>query len=149
MFRSSHRLLGMLALLFAACGSGPEPHVPPTTPRTLIATPATIRVQPGEMGTLDFELRGPLGEPLPGQVVSFAIVDDPQTPGAEAQGATLGAVLGDLDRKYPGIRFRMIDEQDRMRRHVRFFINGDQVFDLARPLQPADELIIVQALTGG
>jgi len=67
----------------------------------------------------------------------------------EAEGATLGAVLGDLDRQYPGIRFRMIDEQDRMRRHVRFFINGDQVFDLALTLRPADELIIVQALTGG
>ena len=67
----------------------------------------------------------------------------------EADGATLAAVLGDLDRQYPGIRFRMIDEQDRVRRHVRLFVNGDQVFDLARPLQPADELIIVQALTGG
>jgi molybdopterin converting factor small subunit len=67
----------------------------------------------------------------------------------EAEGATLGAVLGDLDRQYPGIRFRMIDEQDRVRRHVRLFVNGDQVFDLARPLDPKDELIIVQALTGG
>ena len=28
-------------------------------------------------------------------------------------GATLGAVLAELDRLYPGIRFRMIDEQDR------------------------------------
>ncbi len=31
---------------------------------------------------------------------------------AEANGATLAAVLADLDRRYPGIRFRMIDEQD-------------------------------------
>jgi hypothetical protein len=36
-----------------------------------------------------------------------------------------------------------------MRRHIRFFLNGDQVFDLARPLAPTDELIIVQALSGG
>lgn len=67
----------------------------------------------------------------------------------DAQGATVGEVLADLDRKYPGIRFRMINEQERMRPHVRFFVNGDQVFDLARPLAPSDELIIVQALSGG
>ncbi|MFO1361659.1 MAG: MoaD/ThiS family protein [Burkholderiales bacterium] len=67
----------------------------------------------------------------------------------EAGGATLGAVLVELDRRFPGIRFRMIDEQDRMRRHVRFFVNGDQVFDLARPLRPTDEVVIVQALSGG
>jgi molybdopterin converting factor small subunit len=67
----------------------------------------------------------------------------------EANGATLGEVLAALDRVFPGIRFRMIDEQERMRRHVRFFVNGDQVFDLAQPLRPTDEVVIVQALSGG
>jgi len=67
----------------------------------------------------------------------------------DATGATLGEVLHDLERRYPGIRFRMIDEQDRMRRHVRFFINGGQVFDLDTALRPGDEVAIVQALTGG
>ncbi len=67
----------------------------------------------------------------------------------EASGATLGEVLDDLERQFPGIRFRMIDEQERMRRHIRFFVNGAQTFDLARPLQEADELCIVQALSGG
>jgi len=67
----------------------------------------------------------------------------------EAQGATLADVLADLDAHYPGIRFRMIDEQDRMRPHVRFFVRGDAVFDLAVPLAPHDELLIVQALSGG
>jgi hypothetical protein len=43
----------------------------------------------------------------------------------------------------------MIDEQERMRRHVRFFVNGDQVFDLSEPLRPTDEVVIVQALSGG
>jgi hypothetical protein len=43
----------------------------------------------------------------------------------------------------------MVDEQDRIRRHMRVFVNGDQVFDLARPLDAADEVVIVQALTGG
>ncbi|MGE5338934.1 MAG: MoaD/ThiS family protein [Gemmatimonadota bacterium] len=70
-------------------------------------------------------------------------------PWVEAAGATLADVLDDLDRQYPGIRFRMIDEQDRMRRHVRFFVNGAAVFDLSLRLQPSDELCIVQALSGG
>ena len=67
----------------------------------------------------------------------------------DAEGGTLGELLLDLDRQYPGIRFRMIDEQDRMRRHVRFFVNGDATFDLRLALQPADEVCIVQALSGG
>ena len=66
-----------------------------------------------------------------------------------AIGATLSAVLADLDRQYRGIRFRMIDEQDRMRAHVRFFVNEVQVRDLKQPLQSDDEVIIVQALSGG
>ena len=67
----------------------------------------------------------------------------------EAKGATLAALLTDLERQYPGIRFRMIDEQERMRRHVRFFVNGAPTFDLGLPLQASDELCIVQALSGG
>ena len=67
----------------------------------------------------------------------------------DACGATLAAVLADLDHAYPGIRFRMIDEQDRIRRHIRVFVNGEQARDLAQPLDPADEIIIVQALSGG
>jgi molybdopterin converting factor small subunit len=67
----------------------------------------------------------------------------------EAEGATLAALVADLDRRYPGIRFRMIDEQDRMRRHIRFFVNGEQEFALARALDPGDAVEIVQALSGG
>jgi molybdopterin converting factor small subunit len=67
----------------------------------------------------------------------------------EAEGATLAAMLRDLDRRHPGIRFRMIDEQDRIRPHVRLFVNGEQVFELERPLRPGDEVQIVQALSGG
>ena len=67
----------------------------------------------------------------------------------EAQGASLADVLSDLERQFPGIRFRMIDEQDGMRPHIRFFINGIQTFDLAHALHPSDEVVIVQALSGG
>ena len=68
---------------------------------------------------------------------------------AEASGATLAAALADLDRQYAGIRFRMIDEQDRVRRHIRIFVNGTQVRELSQPLAPRDEIVIVQALSGG
>ncbi len=67
----------------------------------------------------------------------------------EAEGATLGEVLADLDRRYPGIRFRMVDEQGAVRPHIRIFLDGDQVFDLAGPVRPGQALAIVQALSGG
>lgn len=67
----------------------------------------------------------------------------------DAGGATLDALLYDLDRRYPGIRFRMVDEQNRTRAHMRLFVNGEQVFDLLRELRNDDEVAIVQALSGG
>jgi molybdopterin converting factor small subunit len=68
---------------------------------------------------------------------------------ADADGETLRALLADLDRQYEGIRFRMIDEQERIRPHIRIFVNGAQVHDLGRALVPSDEVVIVQALSGG
>jgi sulfur-carrier protein len=67
----------------------------------------------------------------------------------QATGATLGEVLADLDRRFPGIRFRMIDEQDRLRPHIRVFVGGRAIRDLAQPLAPGDDVSIVQALSGG
>ena len=65
------------------------------------------------------------------------------------RGATLGEVLADLDRRFPGMRFRMIDEQDAIRRHIRIFVNGEQVRTLDHTLRESDEVFIVQALSGG
>ena len=67
----------------------------------------------------------------------------------EAEGKTLAELLDDLDRRYPGLRFRIVDEQDRIRRHIRFFVNGEQSFDLGLTLGQDDEVYIVQALSGG
>jgi molybdopterin converting factor small subunit len=67
----------------------------------------------------------------------------------DATGATFAELVQDLDRRYPGLKFRVVDEQERVRPHVRFFLNGEQVFDLARPLAPNDSVQIVQALSGG
>lgn len=67
----------------------------------------------------------------------------------EAEGDTLDALLVDLDRRHPGIRFRMIDEQDRIRRHIRIFVNRRQVRDLGLALSASDRVQILQALSGG
>ena len=67
----------------------------------------------------------------------------------DADGATLAHLLDDLDRRYPGVRFRMIDEQARVRPHMRVFVNGEQIFDLAHKLRASDSVHIVQALSGG
>lgn len=67
----------------------------------------------------------------------------------EANGATLAEVLADLDRRYPGIRFRMIDEQDGVRTHMKLFVNREQVDSLATSLHEGDEVHIFQALSGG
>jgi molybdopterin converting factor small subunit len=67
----------------------------------------------------------------------------------EAHGATLAEVLADLDRRYPGIRFRMIDERGKARAHIRFFHRKQAVHDLGQALAPGEELLIVQALSGG
>jgi len=66
-----------------------------------------------------------------------------------ADGATLDAVLRDLDRQFAGFRFRVIDEQDRVRRHVILFVGGERCDDLGRAIGPGDELQIVGALSGG
>ena len=64
-------------------------------------------------------------------------------------GETLAEVLLDLDHQFPGIRFRMIDEQDAMRPHIAFFVDGTKTFDLVEPLASDSEVVIVQALSGG
>lgn len=67
----------------------------------------------------------------------------------EADGATVADVVDDLERRYPGIRFRMIDEQGNIRRHIRLFFDGEIVKELSYALRADGELLIVQALSGG
>lgn len=67
----------------------------------------------------------------------------------EAAGTTLAEVMADLDRRYPGIRFRMVDEQDAIRRHIRVWVNKDEARRLDVPVKETDEVIIFQALSGG
>jgi sulfur-carrier protein len=67
----------------------------------------------------------------------------------EAFGDTLAALFADLDRRHPGLRFRVIDEQQRLRPHLRLFVNGRDLRSLDHALKPGDEVAIVLALSGG
>ena len=67
----------------------------------------------------------------------------------EADGATLAELFANLERRYPGIRFRIINEQDRIREHIKIFVNKEIVSDLACPLQGSDAVRISMALSGG
>jgi molybdopterin converting factor small subunit len=67
----------------------------------------------------------------------------------EASGTTVDELLHDLDRQFPGLRFRMIDEQGRIRPHMRIFIGADESRDLASRPPAGGTVHIVQALSGG
>lgn len=67
----------------------------------------------------------------------------------EAEGDTLADVMADLERRYPGIRFRVIDEQDRIRPHMNFFVGGVLARDLSHPVRGGDEVFILASLSGG
>ncbi len=66
----------------------------------------------------------------------------------EAAGATVGGVLEDLDRRYPGLRFRIVDEQGAVRTHIRIFLN-EETAGLSAPVREGDEVALVAALSGG
>ena len=67
----------------------------------------------------------------------------------EAEGRTLDEVTRSLDRSFPGLRFRIVDEQERIRPHIKFFVNGVQTFELGTPVAPSDEVAVIQAFSGG
>jgi len=67
----------------------------------------------------------------------------------DVDGSTLDELFADLDRRYPGLRFRVVDEQGRLRRHMKVFVNGEAVRDLASTIEWSDEVVIMQALSGG
>jgi len=67
----------------------------------------------------------------------------------EAGGNTVRAVLDDLEARYPGIRFRIVDEQDRVRPHVRIFVGQVPAADLDTRIGARDQLHVLAALSGG
>ena len=66
-----------------------------------------------------------------------------------ADGATLHEILANLDRRFPGIRFRMVDEQERIRPHMRLFVNTSEARQLSESVQAGDTVHVICALSGG
>jgi len=72
-----------------------------------------------------------------------------QTP---AKGATLTAILDEMEVSYPGLRSYVLDEQGNLRKHVNIFIDGTMIKDranLSDPFSDSSEIYIMQALSGG
>jgi molybdopterin converting factor small subunit len=67
----------------------------------------------------------------------------------DAEGATVDELLHDLDRRFPGLRFRLVDEQGRLRQHMKVFLDDTMTRDLAAALDGVGEVTLMQALSGG
>jgi len=66
-----------------------------------------------------------------------------------AEGDSLDAMFADLEQRYPGLRFRVVDERGLLRPNMRIFVNGVGVRELRHALKPDDAVAIVLALSGG
>jgi molybdopterin synthase sulfur carrier subunit len=69
-----------------------------------------------------------------------------------ASGATIGELIADLEKNYPGIGERLLDAQGQIRRFVNVYVNGEDVRflqDQQTPIKDTDEISIVPAIAGG
>ena len=66
-----------------------------------------------------------------------------------AHGGNLAEVLRSLDERFPGIRFRIIDEQERIRPHMRLFVNSSEARALIATVADGDTVHVICALSGG
>jgi sulfur-carrier protein len=69
-----------------------------------------------------------------------------------AAGATIGELIADLEKKYPGIKERICDESGAVRRFVNIFVKDEDIRflkNLDTPVADADEVSIVPAIAGG
>ncbi len=71
-----------------------------------------------------------------------------KTSPVEATGATLADLLIDLDRRYPGFRFRIVNEQGELREHIKVFVN-QRIASLTEPISSDDQIRIITAISGG
>ena len=70
----------------------------------------------------------------------------------EAEGATIREVIDSLESNYPGLKERICDDQDRIRRFVNIFLNDEDIRFLEEsetPVKSGDEVSIVPAIAGG
>lgn len=70
----------------------------------------------------------------------------------EVEGATVTELLAALEKKYPGIAERLLDDKGNVRRFVNIYVNGEDIRflqDKETPVKPGEEVSIVPAIAGG
>lgn len=67
----------------------------------------------------------------------------------EVEARTVAEAVDELDKRYPGIKFRFIDEQGQIRDHMNLFLNKEQIRTLEISTTQDDELFIVHSISGG
>jgi sulfur-carrier protein len=68
-----------------------------------------------------------------------------------AEGATVRALINDLEQKYPGIRDRLLDDKG-VRRFVNIYLGEEDIRFLGgldTEVKPGDQLSVVPAIAGG
>lgn len=67
----------------------------------------------------------------------------------EVEASNLTEVFEALEDLFPGIRFRILDERDEVRPHMKVFLDGSSVRDLKYPVGKDSVIYILGALSGG
>ena len=70
----------------------------------------------------------------------------------QVNGDSVGAIIGDLDNQFPGLKERLCDEQGELRNFVNIYVNGEDVRFLDginSATAEGDEISIVPAVAGG
>ena len=70
----------------------------------------------------------------------------------QTKGATVDDVMLDLERQFPGIRDRLVDETGELRRFINLYVNEEDVRFLqgrTTLLKDGDTVSIVPAIAGG
>jgi len=85
---------------------------------------------------------------LPSQVDTYTNGQREQLFAAEGL-CSLSDVLDALEQRFAGIRFRLVDEHNAIRRHIAMFVGETMVHTLEVPVRDGDRVQIVGALSGG
>ena len=67
----------------------------------------------------------------------------------DVEASTIGEAIAALDGRFPGIAFRIVDEQGQIRPHMNIFLGEEKVRDIAASIEGTAEIYIVGALSGG
>ena len=67
----------------------------------------------------------------------------------EVEGKTVAEAIAAIDSRFPGVAFRVMDEQGQIRPHMNIFLGEQSVRDPATPVFAGAEIYIVGALSGG